>query len=52
MTLDFLKPLVFARTDMKSLEEYLRAFDITGCIMQTEENLRRVADEVIEDASK
>jgi len=38
--------------DCKSLDEYLRAFDITLSVMQTEDALIRTAFELAEDAAK
>ena len=37
--------------DAESLEDYLRRFDITVSVMQTEESLERVAYELAEDAA-
>jgi len=37
--------------DCKSLEEYLRPFDITAEVLQTEENLTRATYELAEDAA-
>jgi len=38
--------------DCKSLEEYLRPFDITAEVLQTEENLTRATYELAEDAAE
>lgn len=38
-----------AQSDSGSLVEYLKTFDITTAVMQTEESLRRVAREFVED---
>ena len=51
VTKEFLAKIIHARTDYKDLVEYLRAFDVTGSVMQTPENLRRVVLECIEDAA-
>ncbi|CAL5971425.1 Adenosine_deaminase [Hexamita inflata] len=51
ITAEFLGHIVHARTDMKDLLEYLRAFDVTCACMQTEENLVRVVTETIQQAS-
>ncbi len=47
-----LKKIVCCDEDCKSLDEYLRAFDITLSVMQTEEALTRTAYELAEDAAK
>ncbi|CAL5971297.1 Adenosine_deaminase [Hexamita inflata] len=52
ITPEFLGQIVYARTDMKDLLEYLRAFDVTGACMQTELNLIRVVNETISNAAK
>ena len=47
-----LKEIVCCDENCKSLDEYLRAFDITLSVMQTEEALVRTAFELAEDAAK
>ncbi len=47
-----LKQIVCCDENCKSLDEYLRAFDITLSVMQTEEALTRTAFELAEDAAK
>jgi len=47
-----LKKIVSCDENCKSLDEYLRAFDITLSVMQTEESLIRTAFELAEDAAK
>lgn len=47
-----LKKIVCCDEDCKSLDEYLRAFDVTLSVMQTEEALIRTAFELAEDAAK
>lgn len=51
-TPDGLFPYVYAGMGRRSLEEYLKAFDITLSVMQTEEALFRVAYELCEDCAK
>jgi adenosine deaminase len=50
-TAEGLAPLVMAR-DGGTLVEYLRAFDITLSVLQTEESLYRAAFELAEDCAK
>ena len=47
-----LKKIVCCDENCKSLDEYLRAFDVTLSVMQTEEALIRTAFELAEDAAK
>ncbi len=47
-----LKKIVCCDENCKSLDEYLRAFDITLSVMQTEDALIRTAFELAEDAAK
>ncbi len=47
-----LKKIVSCDDDCKSLEEYLKAFEITLSVLQTKEALERVAYELAEDAAK
>ncbi len=47
-----LMPYVFAGMGHRSLEDYLKAFDITLAVMQTEEALYRVAYELAEDCHR
>ncbi len=47
---DALFKLLYAGDHVTSLEDYLRAFDITLSVMQTEEALERAAYELAEDA--
>ena len=42
--------MLYAGEHVTSLDDYLRAFDITLSVMQTEEALERVAYELAEDA--
>ena len=49
---DKLKALLQPGFECESLEEYLKAFDITLQILQTPESLRRAAFELGEDAAK
>jgi adenosine deaminase len=49
---DALFQLVYAGERCASLDEYLRAFDITLAVMQTEEALERIAFELAEDAHR
>lgn len=44
--------LIYAGEVCKSLDDYLKAFDITLSVMQTEESLERTAFELAEDAWK
>ena len=45
-----LQPMLVAGDQVTSLDDYLRAFDITLSVMQTEDALERTAYEVAEDA--
>lgn len=47
-----LQKVVSVGDDCESLEEYLKAFDITLSVMQTEDALSRTAYELAEDAAK
>ena len=47
-----LKKFVCCGKDCKSLDEYLKAFEVTLCVMQTEKALKRTAYELSEDAAK
>ena len=47
-----LKEIVCCDENCKSLDEYLKAFDVTLSVMQTEEALTRTAFELAEDAAK
>ena len=47
-----LKKFVCCRKDCKSLDEYLKAFEVTLSVMQTEKALKRTAYELAEDAAK
>lgn len=49
---DELRKLVQVPDDCQSLEEYLRAFDITCSVLQDFESLRRAAFELAEDAAE
>ena len=49
---DGLFKLLYAGEHVSSLEDYLRAFDITLSVMQTEEALERCAYELAEDAHR
>jgi adenosine deaminase len=49
---DGLFQLVYAGESCNSLDDYLKAFDITLSVMQTEEALERIAYELAEDAWK
>ena len=51
-TPETLLPLVYAGTGRSSLEEYLKAFDITLAVLQTEEALYRAAYELAEDCHR
>lgn len=44
--------LVVPAEDCRSLEDYLRVFDVTLSVMQTEEALERVAYELMEDCAE
>ena len=52
MTLETLAPHVQVGDDCKSLVEYLKAFDVTLKVMQTEQALFRTAYELAEDSAK
>ena len=49
---DVLFQHIYAGEICQSLDDYLKAFDITLSVMQTEESLERVAYELAEDAHK
>ena len=49
---DELKKVVMCDKECKSLEQYLRGFEITLSVLQTENALTRVAYELAEDAAK
>lgn len=49
---DRLFKLIYPGEECKSLEDYLKAFDITLAVMQEEEALHRSAFELAEDAAK
>ena len=49
---DKLKQLVLMGDHCKSLDDYLKAFEVTLSVMQDTESLRRVAYELVEDVSK
>jgi adenosine deaminase len=49
---DKLFQLIYPGDECKSLDDYLKAFDITLSVLQTEEALYRAAYELAEDASK
>lgn len=51
-TPETLRPYVFAGNGHRSLEEYLKAFDITLAVLQTEQSLYRAAYELAEDCAK
>ena len=51
-TKEELKKMVCCDENCKSLDEYLRAFDVTLSVMQTEDALVRTAFELAEDAAK
>lgn len=46
-----LRAIVEVDEDCESLSEYLKAFDITGMVMQTEEGLERITYELAEDCA-
>lgn len=48
----FYKNLLTVEGDCDSLDEYLKRFDLPNEVLQTKENLRRVAYELLEDAAK
>ena len=47
-----LENLLVVPDDCESLDVYLRRFDLTGSVMQSKENLKRVAYELIEDVNR
>ncbi len=47
-----LAKLIYPGEECQSLEDYLKAFDITLAVLQTEEALHRVAFELAEDAAR
>lgn len=47
-----IKNMMVAPKDCKSLDEYLKRFELPGLIMQDEDSLERIAFELMEDASK
>ena len=49
---DRLFKLIYAGDVCRSLEDYLKAFDITLAVMQTEESLFRTAYELVEDCAR
>ncbi len=49
---DGLFKMLFAGEHVSSLDDYLRAFDITLSVMQTEDALERIAYELAEDAHR
>jgi adenosine deaminase len=49
---DYVKSLLTISEDCDSLDEYLKRFDLPNKVLQTKENLRRVAYELLEDAAK
>ncbi len=51
-TVEGLAPFVQVGEVCKSLKDYLRTFDITCSVLQTEESLYRAAFELVEDAAK
>ncbi len=51
-TVEELKQIVCCDEHCESLDEYLRAFDVTLSVMQTKEALTRTAFELAEDAAK
>ncbi|PAB59133.1 adenosine deaminase [Anaeromicrobium sediminis] len=50
--IDEIREYVMAPISCKSLDEYLDRFTLPNKVMQTKENLKRVAYELLEDASK
>ena len=48
---DEIKSELIVPDDCKSLNDYLKRFDIPNMLMQSKENLKRIAYELIEDAS-
>src|SRR5215213_7034528 len=51
-TVEQLHPLVYAGNNRGSLDEYLKAFDITLAVMQSEHALYRTAYELCEDCAR
>ena len=49
---DRLSKLIYPGEECQSLEDYLKAFDITLAVLQTEDALHRVAFELAEDAAR
>src|SRR5262245_32530460 len=49
---DGLKKLIYPGEECRSLEDYLKAFDITLAVLQTEESLYRAAYELGEDCAR
>src|SRR5262245_43692956 len=49
---DRLFKLIYPGEECRSLEDYLKAFDITLAVLQTEEGLYRAAYELAEDAAR
>lgn len=47
-----IKNMMVAPKNCKSLDEYLKRFELPGLIMQDEDSLERIAFELMEDASK
>ncbi len=50
--IDEIKNMMVAPKDCKSLDEYLKRFELPGLIMQDEDSLERIAFELMEDASR
>lgn len=49
---DYVKNLLTVGENCNSLDEYLEKFDLPNMVLQTKENLRRAAFELLEDAAK
>lgn len=49
---DYVKNLLTVGENCSSLDEYLEKFDLPNMVLQTKENLRRAAFELLEDAAK
>ena len=49
---DFIKKKLVVEDECNSLDEYLEKFDLPLKLMQSEENLERIAYELIEDSFK
>src|SRR5262245_37934860 len=49
---DHLKKLIYPGEECRSLEDYLKAFDITLAVLQTEEALYRAAYELGEECAR